>query len=470
MAKEKKKSKTKKKDEKKITSRIYRFATRVEDDNGNIFLNEDTIKKALKHKSIKRYAYILHDKDEGNENHWHVVLEMVSNSVAIDNIAKWFGLAEHIIKVAKGRGAFLDCIEYLTHEHKTQQELGKYLYDDEEVTANFNFREELDKRNESNLKNGKSLTEEEKMQQEVLLNGKTLRQCKKDNPIIYAKCLDKLKKLRLDYLSSLRPPTTRINYYVSGSGGMGKNLMCQAIARSLFPHIEDESEIYFSIGAEGTTFEGYDGQPIIIWNDCRAYELLNKLNGRGNVFEVFDTHPCPNPTRQNVKYSSVVLTNVINIVNSVQDYEEFLNGLAGEYKDKNGNQIKGELDQKDQSYRRFPMIIPLHQEDYDILINKGFLDDTREFQQYYEYKHIRGNMQKIKIACQNNEKIARLIENQTVQPILEHYNKFVEKFNDDKEIDEEEILKQFEDYGSAREECPIEGFDYADEPKNNFNE
>ena len=38
MAKEKKKSKTKKNEEKKITSRIYRFATRVEDDNGNITL------------------------------------------------------------------------------------------------------------------------------------------------------------------------------------------------------------------------------------------------------------------------------------------------------------------------------------------------------------------------------------------------------------------------------------------------
>jgi len=147
MAKEKKKRKTKQNEEKKITSRIYRFSTRVEDDNGNLFLNEDTIKKALAHKSIKRYAYILHDKDEGKEKHWHIVLEMVSNSVAIDCIAKWFGLAEHIIKIAKGRGAFLDCVEYLTHEHKTQQELGKYIYNDKEVIVNFIFREELEKRN-----------------------------------------------------------------------------------------------------------------------------------------------------------------------------------------------------------------------------------------------------------------------------------------------------------------------------------
>ena len=468
MAKEKK---SKNNEEKKIYSRVYKFSTRSENDEGKIFISEDKIKEALAHKSIKRYAYILHDKDKGTNKHWHCVLEMQSNSVSIDTIAKWFGLPQNIIKVAKGHGAFIDCVEYLTHEHQNQQELGKYLYSDSEVKTNFDFRDEINKRNENILKYGQDLSEDLKMQQDVLVYGKTLKQCKKENSIVYAKCIDKLKKLRIDYLRNLNPPTTRINYYVCGSGGMGKNLMCQALARSLFPQIEDESELYFSIGAEGTTFEGYDGQPIIIWNDCRAIDLLNKLNGRGNVFEVFDTHPCPNPTHQNVKYSSIVLTNVINIVNSVQPYDEFLNGLAGEYKDKSGNIVKGELDQKDQSYRRFPLIIPLHQEDYDILINKGFIDDTREFQQYYEYKHIRGNMQKIKLACKNNEALAKMIESKMVQPIVEHHNLIVDKFYCVEEIDEEELLKQFEDYGiQINVECPIDRFEKVDEPKNIFND
>ncbi len=36
-------------------------------------------------------------------------------------------------------------------------------------------------------------------------------------------------------------------------------------------------------------------------------------------------------------------------------------------------------------------------EDFDILINKGFLNDTREFDQYIAYGTIRGNMQQIHI-------------------------------------------------------------------------
>lgn len=94
------------------------------------------------------------------------------------------------------------------------------------------------------------------------------------------------------------------------------------------------------LGAEGVSFDGYDGQPVIIWNDCRAGELIKTLGGRGNVFNVFDTHPSKG--KQNIKYGSVNLVNRVNIVNSVQSYTEFLDGLAGEYTDRDGKQIVAE--------------------------------------------------------------------------------------------------------------------------------
>ncbi len=50
---------------------------------------------------------------------------------------------------------------------------------------------------------------------------------------------------------------------------------------------------------------------------------------------------------------------------------------------------------KIQARRRFPIIIPMRFEDFDILINKGFLNDTREFDQYIAYGATRGNMQQI---------------------------------------------------------------------------
>lgn len=44
------------------------------------------------------------------------------------------------VKVPKGRGAFLDNVQYITHEDAKQQKLGKHLYSDDEMTANFDYR------------------------------------------------------------------------------------------------------------------------------------------------------------------------------------------------------------------------------------------------------------------------------------------------------------------------------------------
>ena len=155
-------------------------------DTGAPLLNEDTIKVALAHRTIKQYAYVLHDKDVYSEAdeadvpnhvhgqtkppHWHIVLNC-SQQVEVGTIAKWFNIAENFVDIPKGAGAgkFLDCVEYLTHESTRQQELGKHRYDDNEVkaSAGFNWREKLDKRNENKLKYGKDLDDVAQMKYDV---------------------------------------------------------------------------------------------------------------------------------------------------------------------------------------------------------------------------------------------------------------------------------------------------------------
>lgn len=187
------------------------------------------------------------------------------------------------------------------------------------------------------------------------------------------KHFQKIDSYRMKYIQQADPPKTRLNYFITGQGGAGKDLISRALARSLYPQYENDDDIFFIVGAENSTFEGYDGQPVIIWSDFRAVDLVQCLGGRGNVFRVFDTHPTKQ--RQNVKYSSINLINTVNIVNSVQSYIDFLNGLAGEYVDRHGNFYKSE--DKKQSFRRFPFIIPLYEEDFSLLINKGFMRQTR---------------------------------------------------------------------------------------------
>ena len=436
----------------------------IHPDTGEILLTEDKIKIALlSHRMIKRWAYVCHDKDvysvldeEQNSQHkagqlkprhWHIVIELGTRQIEICVIAKWFGIAENFVETTKGAGAFLDCVQYLTHEQIKQQELGKRLYSDSEVKANFDFRAELTERDERKAKYGRDISEKDLIRHKVLFEGYSLRRLCSENPLAYQNDYSTLDKFRLKYITERAPmPRTRINYYVCGRGGIGKGLICKAIARCLYPEFDNDDDVFFEVGAKGVPFEGYDGQPVIIWNDRRAHDLLQELGGRSNVFNVFDTHP--SRSKQNVKYSSVNLCNAVNIVNSVQDYREFLDGLAGEYAEKSGNIQKSE--DKGQSYRRFPFIVPLHEEDFDLLMNRGFYYGTKEYEQYMEYLHIRGNMQKIAEMCGNNEKKAREIESKSMKLIPEKHKEVVNKI-EGRLYSDEELDEFFKDYGTVGE-------------------
>ena len=439
-------------------------------ETGEVLLLEDKIKDCVAHRTIKRWAYIRHDEDvysaldeEHNPNHrkgelkpphWHVVIEMGTNQVEIGVIARWLGIKDNYVQVAKGAGAVLDCAQYLTHEDDKQQGLGKRLYDDSRVKANFEFRKALDERQAKKAKYGRDLSDRDKMRYDVLYEGKTLRQCMAEDRLGYMDDMEKLKKLRMEYIGGQRPPATRINYYVTGRGGIGKGLICRALARSLFPQYTDDEDVFFEVGAKGAAFEGYDGQPVIIWNDRRAVDLLQELNGRGNVFNVFDTHPTKQ--KQNIKYGSVNLCNLVNIVNSVQTYAEFLDGLAGEYTDREG--VLQKVEDKGQSYRRFPFMIVLHEDDFDLMLNRGFLENTNDFQEYIEYKHIRGNMQRIAEACGKNEALARELQGKAVQPIVDKHYEVLGQL-EASDPDEDKIRAMFADVGTRRPEYEQQSFE-----------
>ena len=422
--------------------------------NESLNFTEENIIKGINHKTIKEWAYVCHDKDSNDDGtlkgkHWHVVCRS-DYAVDFDNVAKWFGVPVQQVQEKKGRGGFLDGVEYLTHESEKQQTLGKYRYPDEEVESNFDWRQRLTDRTANKMKYGKdNLTDKEKIRMQVLKEGKPLRDVLEENPIIYAEDLSTLTKLRNQYLSNLQLPPVRINYYIEGKGGVGKGVLSRILAKSLFPS-EFDDDSYFVVGANGALFEGYDGQPVIIWEDRRSAQLLKELGGRGNVFNVFDTVPTRN--KQNIKYSSVCLTNAVNIINGTESYEAFLNGLAGEYKDKDGNQYKAE--DKGQSYRRFPMIICLHESDFDMLINKGFAEGTFEYDQYNIYKGIVGNFGKVKKALNSIYGEPLLID--MSKSIVDEHKKLEEKVIEKKISSIEDFPEDIWFYGITTEEANIQ--------------
>ena len=433
-------------------------------ETGEPLLDEETIKKALEHKTIKQWAYILHDKDvysEADEEadpdhkqgdvkppHWHIVMNC-NNAMEVQVIAKWFGIGDNFVDIPKGSGAgkFLDCVEYLTHESAKQQELGKHRYADEEIhaSAGFDWRAKLDKRNDNKIKYGKDLSDEEQILYDVMYNGMTLHEVEKKDPFCYMNNIDKLLKYRLDYIRRMKPPKSRINYYIYGKGGIGKDLMSRSLARALFPNIEEDEDIFFVVGAGNVTFEGYDGQPVIIWSDRRSLQLVKTLGGKENFFNVFDTHPTKQ--RQNVKNSSISLCNVVNIINGQEDYIEFLDNIV-RIKNEDGDWVIGE--DKGQSYRRFPFIIPLHDEYFDLMVNKGYFSGDRElFSEYEEYNHIRGNMARIAQMCGGENLLQRQVSTQMLKPVTDKHNEALALEN--KEVNEAEVWEWVEREGIGKQ-------------------
>ncbi len=350
-------------------------------------------------------------------------------------------MPEFLVEVAKGKGAFLDCVEYLPHSSEKEQEKGKTLYEDNEVHANFDWRKELDEREENRAKYGGDLSKKDRMLFDVLYLGKTLKECREEDKKLYMDNLEKLKKFRLEYISShMEVPKNRINIYVCGGGGVGKDVASRAIARCLYPCIENDEDLFFELGCDNVSYEGCDAQPVNILSDYRAYTLLDAYKGRENLFKVFDSHP--HNSRVNVKFSSIKPVNAVNIVNSVEPKDKFLNGLAGEYKDKSGNIRKAE--DKAQSYRRFPIIFELEEDTITIYVNQYFINKSADATDFKVLKKIKGNFGKIRKAFGNNEEKARFYENKLLNGFAELVQEIIKS---EPTQSDEELEEMFKDYG-----------------------
>lgn len=360
------------------------------DTGEDLHFNEDTIALGLRYKSIKRWAWVCHDRDRHEDGtpkgkHWHVVI-YCEPAQTIERVAKWFGVAPNFVKKKTGRGAFLDCAQYLTHEKFP----AKAQYPDEAVHSNVAWRQLLTERAEAIERYGTDdLNFRDRQRIDVLKYGKTLKQCKEEDPLLFVKEIGILQKCRAEYLYTQPAPKSRVNFYICGDGGVGKGQNSRALARALFPELKSDDEIFFEIGGDGVSFEGYDGQPVIIWNDFRAKELLFTLGSRSAVFNVFDT--IPTNLRQNVKYSSVKLLNCVNIVNSVEPYTDFCDGLAGEYVGKDGTAYKAETSQKQQSYRRFPFCLEVFPSVLTFKYSVGYVENNHKKFLDIEEEDINGN-------------------------------------------------------------------------------
>lgn len=374
-------------------------------------ITEEQIAVGLDHATIKRWAWIWHGRDIYTEQdeiadrtgrikagdlkflHVHVMVDIPAK-VPISTVARWFGVPPQQVTVMRGRGAFLDGVEYLPHESPKAVEQHKTHYDDDEMHASpgFDFRKELTDLQAHRAKYGKragEMTPADTMRMHVMLDGWTMKQCRDDDPLTFAKIRSTLPPLRLDHLMDSPPCPLRLNIYVDGPGGIGKSAFCEYIAQAMFLNSEDP---FFVIGNdERVTFDGYDGQPAIIWDDMRVTDFICQFGGNG-AFRILDPHP--KKIAQQAKHSRVILNNALNIINGVQPYEEFISGLAGTYTDKYG--VGHQAEDENQAWRRFPMILCVRENDFDVLINQGFVNnDLSAVKTMALYANVQGSMRRV---------------------------------------------------------------------------
>lgn len=136
---------------------------------------------------------------------------------------------------------------------------------------------------------------------------------------------------------------------------------------------------------ERITFDGYDNQPVTIWDDFHVTDFITRFRPQG-TYRILNPHP--KKIAQQAKNSRVILTNAVNIINGVQPHNEFSSGLAETYEDR-----KSRRPAYVRLGIRFPMILCVHEDDFNVLLNKGFANnDMSAIKSMMMFAHVLSSM------------------------------------------------------------------------------
>ena len=219
-------------------------------------LKVDIQATCMKYKTIKQWAYILHDKDD-TRPHYHIYLNFGNSSADTAMVGGWFGVADNFVHKIQGRKT--DMLQYLIHANESQKQ--KHQYAPTEVVSNFDFMTEI-----ALSKIVGDFKHYSYAQQVQYCN--TLPIADK------AKAFTQLKKLwELEcQCASLITDRKLDVVFICGKGGVGKTYYAKKMLASM--------ELDFCVSSSSNDpFQDYMGQKAMILDDLRdkSFELEDIL-------------------------------------------------------------------------------------------------------------------------------------------------------------------------------------------------
>lgn len=209
----------------------------------------------MKYKTIKKWAYIIHDKDD-TRPHYHIYLNF---GVGVDTkkVAEWFEIPDNFVGKVKGRAS--DMLLYLTHGNDSQK--NKYQYDDSEVVANFDFKQTIEEA--SIIGNFKDYSYAQQLE---YVNTLPIA----DKTRVFTQ-LKKLWELECICQNMNTDRDIRI-VFITGKGGTGKTYYAKKLC-------DIEKLDYCVSSSSNDPFQDYLGQRVMIFDDLRdtAFEFEDLL-------------------------------------------------------------------------------------------------------------------------------------------------------------------------------------------------
>jgi hypothetical protein len=345
--------------------------------------------------------------------HWHIVCKS-DTAIEISTIASWFGVPESCVHVPseekgsktklRGVGAFYDMVSYICHNTPSCIVEGKHRYPDSIVKSNFDWKSDVDAYHEKHERLQKYFVTKYDVYEivnAVCYNGMLLKDAKEQLTFaVYQKHSAAFQAARAEYLyKHARMPATRKTFYITANkaqGGEGKSLCTHAIARQFAKSYAktdaeletimtgsfkngDLSDWIYETGDAKVAWQNYDGQPIIIFNDVKAGDLLNLTGGRRNLKLLLDEFA--EKHMMNIKYGQTCVVAEYILINGIQDFDTFKDLLSRKKCKDLDETDETEEQARIQFDRRFLSQILLDTKEIDdvqmqIFINRGWFDTS----------------------------------------------------------------------------------------------